>query len=159
MQNTNYDGNAWGQVDLGVLDTMNWVVVWNRTDCGGDRLSDYWVFISNTPFNPTDTPATLQNRTGTWNSHQTTAPNPSANIPVPGVQGRYLRVQRTGTNFLSLAKVQVMGTLGATPVPDLITAKTHTGTFTQGQIGATYTITLGNSGNAPTAGTLTAPET
>jgi hypothetical protein len=82
-------------------------VLWNRTDCCGDRLADYWVFVSNTPFGSTDTPSTLQSRTGTWGSHQTTAPNPSTVITVGGAQGRYVRVQLTGTNYLSLAEVQV----------------------------------------------------
>ena len=103
---TNLDINAWWQVDLGAPTAINSVTVWNRTDCCGSRLGDYWVFVSNTPFLPTDTPATLQNRAGTFGSHQTTAPSPSVTIPF-GVQGRYVRVQLTGTNYLSLAEVQV----------------------------------------------------
>ena len=103
---TNLDTNAWWQVDLGASSTVNSVTIWNRTDCCGSRLNDYWVFVSNTPFLPTDTPANLQFRTGTFSSHQTTAPNPSLTIPVGG-QGRFVRVQLTGTNYLSLAEVQV----------------------------------------------------
>jgi hypothetical protein len=86
------------------------IVVWNRTDCCGSRLGDYWVFVSDTPFGPSDTPATLQNRPGTFSSHQTSAPNPSTTIAA-GAQGRYVRVQLTSTigNYLSLAEVQVFG--------------------------------------------------
>jgi hypothetical protein len=109
---TNADLNAWWQVDLGVSSTVSSVVVFNRTDCCGSRLNDFWVFISNTPFLATDTPATLQNRAGTFSSHQTAAPNPSITIAA-GVQGRYVRVQLTGTNILSLAEVQVLGTAPA----------------------------------------------
>jgi hypothetical protein len=72
-------------------------------------LSDYWVFVSDTPFAPTDTPATLQVRPSTWSNHQTTYPSPSTAIPSNNVQGRYVRVQLSGTNFLSLAEVQVFG--------------------------------------------------
>jgi len=64
VTHTYLDTNAWWQVDLGVSATINSVAVWNRTDCCGDRLSDYWVFVSNTPFSATDTPATLQSRAG-----------------------------------------------------------------------------------------------
>ena len=39
---------------------------------------------------------------------------------------------------------------------DLTVTKTHTGTFTQGQKGAAYTITVGNSGGVPTSGAVTA---
>jgi hypothetical protein len=84
-------------------------VIWNRTDCCASRLDDYWVFVSNTPFSSTDTPATLQNRPGTFGSHQTTAPNSSASINV-GTQGRFVRIQLTGADYLSLAEVQVFGT-------------------------------------------------
>src|SRR5271157_5685020 len=75
---TNGDANAWWQVDLGASVTINSIVVWNRTDCCGGRLSDYWVFVSNTPFLASDTPATLQSRAGTWSAHQTSYPNPSS---------------------------------------------------------------------------------
>jgi F5/8 type C domain len=110
VTHTLLDANAWWQVDLSASATVSSIVVWNRTDCCSTRLSDYWVFVSNTPFGPSDTPATLQNRAGTWSSHQTAAPNPSTTIAVGGAQGRYVRVQLTGTDYLSLAEVQVMGT-------------------------------------------------
>jgi hypothetical protein len=113
VTHTNADANAWWQVDLGASSSVSSVVVWNRTDdCCQTRLSDYWVFVSDTPFQPTDTPATLQNRAGTFASHQTLTPYPSVSI-VFGAQGRYVRVQLNGTNNLSLAEVQVFGAAGA----------------------------------------------
>jgi hypothetical protein len=55
----------------------------------------------------------------------------------------------TGGDFDALiAKFQL-------PAPDLTVAKTHTGSFTQGQTGATYTITAMNSGTFATSGTVT----
>ena len=111
VTHTNSDPSAWWQVDLGSSATVNSIMVWNRTDCCGDRLSDYWVFVSNTPFGASDTPATLQTRAGTWSSHQTAAPNPSTAIAAGGAQGRYVRMQLTGTNYLSLAEVQVIGAI------------------------------------------------
>ena len=110
VSHTYSDANAWWQVDLGTPSLVNSVVIWNRTDCCASRLADYWVFVSNNPFVATDTPATLQNRAGTWNSHQTSAPNPSAAILAGGAQGRYVRVQLSGTDYLNLAEVQVYGT-------------------------------------------------
>jgi hypothetical protein len=105
---TNLDSNAWWQVDLGSSMAIGSIVIWNRTDCCGTRLNDYWVFVSDTPFSATDTPATLQNMAGTFSSHQTNAPNPSATIAA-STQGRYVRVQLTGANYLSLGEVQVFG--------------------------------------------------
>jgi hypothetical protein len=108
VTSTNAEPNAWWQVDLGVSTAVASVAVWNRTDCCGSRLGDYWVFVSDTPFLPTDTPATLQNRAGTFASHQTSPPDPSTMIAI-GAQGRYVRLQLNDTHSLSLAEVQVFG--------------------------------------------------
>ena len=107
VTSTNLDPHPWWQVDLGSSKAIGSIVIWNRTDCCPSRLSDYWVFVSDTPFSPTDTPDTLQNRAGTWKSHQTLVPDPSTTIRTAGVKGRYVRVQLTGTGYLSLAEVQV----------------------------------------------------
>src|SRR5204863_476947 len=45
------------------------------------------------------------------------------------------------------------------PLPDLAIAKTHSGNFTQGQIGATYTLTVSNVGAGPTSGAVTVTDT
>jgi hypothetical protein len=109
VTSTNRDPNAWWQVDLGASKAIGSIVIWNRTDCCPSRLSDYWVFLSDTPFSPSDTPAMLQKRAGTWKSHQTVVPNSSTTIATGGAKGRYVRVQLTGTDYLSLAEVQVFG--------------------------------------------------
>ena len=44
-------------------------------------------------------------------------------------------------------------------LPDLTVTKTHIGSFSQGQTGATYTITVSNSGFAATSGTVTVTDT
>src|SRR5437762_2236244 len=44
-------------------------------------------------------------------------------------------------------------------LPDLTVTKSHTGNFTQGQTGATYTITVNNAGTAATSGTVTMTDT
>jgi uncharacterized repeat protein (TIGR01451 family) len=43
--------------------------------------------------------------------------------------------------------------------PDFLITKTHTDPFTQGQIGATYTITVKNTGTAATSGLVTVTDT
>jgi uncharacterized repeat protein (TIGR01451 family) len=44
-------------------------------------------------------------------------------------------------------------------LPDLTIAKSHSGNFTQGQSGATYSITATNSGSVATSGTVTVTDT
>jgi len=121
---TNLETNPWWQVDLGASVGVNSMVIWNRTDCCSSRLSDYWVFLSDTPFLPSDTPASLQFRPGTFSIHQTSAPSPNAGIPLAG-QGRYVRVQLSGTDILSLSEVQVFG-VSAPLLSDLALGKTAT---------------------------------
>jgi uncharacterized repeat protein (TIGR01451 family) len=50
-------------------------------------------------------------------------------------------------------------TVGPAPSPALKITKTHTGNFTQGQTGATFTVTVSNTGTGPTSGTVTASDT
>lgn len=126
VTHTNQEANAWWQVDLGNSSNITSVVIWNRLDCCSDRLSDYWVFVSNTPFLSTDTPATLQNRAGTLALHQTSAPNPSTTLQFASFQGRYVRVQLNGTGYLSLAEVQVIGTPGSSAGSNLALGQTAT---------------------------------
>ncbi len=50
-------------------------------------------------------------------------------------------------------------TVNASGAPALSITKSHTGNFTQGQTGATYAITVTNSGTASTTGTVTVVDT
>jgi hypothetical protein len=109
VTSTGQDQNAWWQVDLGRSTGIDSIVVWNRTDCCLSRLSDYWVFVSDDPFDPADTPRSLCHRPRTWNNHQTRDPNPSTRLRTEGTKGRYVRVQLEGKGYLSLAEVQVFG--------------------------------------------------
>jgi uncharacterized repeat protein (TIGR01451 family) len=43
--------------------------------------------------------------------------------------------------------------------PDISVTKSHAGNFTQGQTGATYTITISNTGGSPTTGVVTVTDT
>ena len=48
VSHTNNDVNAWWQVDLGQARTIDKIVVWGRTDCCSDRLSNFYIFVSST---------------------------------------------------------------------------------------------------------------
>lgn len=112
VSHTLRDVNAWLEVDLGATEPIDYVTIWNRTDCCGYCLRDYWLFISDKPFKASDTASDLRVRTRTW-SQQNFAPNPKGTIRTGGVRGRYVRVQLPGDTqtlkecFLSLAEVEV----------------------------------------------------
>ena len=64
----------------------------------------------------------------------------------------------TGCGAFAFAQVLVKNTYGT---PSLKITKTHTGNFTHGQTGATYTVTVSNAATStgPTSGTVTVTDT
>jgi uncharacterized repeat protein (TIGR01451 family) len=67
--------------------------------------------------------------------------------------------ETNGNNDTAMDPTTVNPSVGPAPVPDLTVAKSHTGDFAQGQVGATYTITVTNSGATSTTGTVTVVDT
>lgn len=90
---TGFDAQAWWQVDLLARREIGDVVVWNRTDCCGERLSDFRLRVSDDGTTWQDYP-----HPGTADPETTFTVDRSA---------RYVRVQLDGQNYLSLAEVQV----------------------------------------------------
>ncbi|QKW07529.1 alpha-L-fucosidase [Streptomyces sp. NA04227] len=108
VSHTGSDTNAWWQTDLGGSASIGSIALWNRTDCCADRLSDYWVLVSDKPFDNTLTPEQQAAEPGVWSSHRTAQAGSPTTLTV-GESGRYVKVQRVGTGPLSLAEVQVFG--------------------------------------------------
>lgn len=111
---TNNDNNSWWELDLGQVMEIDSVVLWNRTNCCSNRLSDFYVFTSDTPFNSKDLQIT-NSQTGVTSRFFQGAAGNTEEITI-GTTGRYVRVQlSSASEFLSLAEVQVMG--AGLPVP------------------------------------------
>ena len=95
-------------MDLGAVQDVRTVKISNRTDYEPWRLADFYVLASDTPFASTDLPATLA-QDGV-SAYYFEGPAGTSLEMAIGRTARYLRVQLTGTNYLSLAEVEVMGT-------------------------------------------------
>jgi YVTN family beta-propeller protein len=112
----NVPTQAWWQVDLGGSRRIDLVQLWNRSDCCTDRLGNFVVFVSATDMTGRTLdqlradPAVMSRAVGVSNVL------PQIGIPVGGI-GRYVRVQLTTQNFLSLAEVQVFGGSAAYNTP------------------------------------------
>lgn len=108
----------WWQVDLGQTVPVEEIVVFNRTDCCSSRLSNFTVFVSEEPFGDRSYEELLSDPS-IWNHwHGGTAPS---RLPITAsTLGRYVRVQLSGSEILSLAEVQVMapGFLAVDIAPD-----------------------------------------
>ncbi len=98
----------WWQVDLGQLSAIQAVQIFNRTDCCTDRLSDFYVFVSATDMSGSTLAQLTADPTVARLHVDTLGSAASLALPLV-VQGRFVRVQLAGTNFLSLAEVQVFG--------------------------------------------------
>lgn len=98
---------AWWQVDLGRSVPVDEIEIWNRTDCCADRLSDYWVMASASPFT-SDSLDEARSAPGVTAIHQQGQAGRPTRIDLDGVDARYVRVQLESTvNPLSLAEVRV----------------------------------------------------
>ncbi len=105
VTHTGSENMAWWEVDLGESQQIFEIETWNRTDCCANRLSNFYIFVSNTPFASNNAEET-RNQAGVWSHHVPgTGQNPTS-VEV-NQQGRYVRVQLAGTNYLSLAEVVV----------------------------------------------------
>lgn len=138
VSHTLVDPEPWLEVDLGNVYSIDEVVVWNRTDCCQARLTDYYVFVKQTPFD-NDTVSGLLGEAGVHSFHQTVAPNPAAYIGTQGVNGQYVRVQKIGQDALNLAEVEVKSS-GNIIIPPSGTVVTPTSvTLTAGDTFPGYT--------------------
>ncbi len=108
VTHTAEDGSAepWWQVDLGADIAIGEIAVWNRTDCCSDRLSDFYVLVSDHPFTSDSLAATLAEPGVTAYHEQGTAGRPTR-IPTTA-SGRYVRVQLKGNAPLTIAEVEVL---------------------------------------------------
>ena len=106
------DTNAWWELDLGLVRDVDHILVWNRTDCCPERLSSYFVLVSEDPFLSKDLNETL-NHSGVDAYQYNQAPLPTQRVLV-GRKARYVREQLTGVDYLSLAEVEVFGSLNGT---------------------------------------------
>ncbi|MFC6355534.1 alpha-L-fucosidase [Luethyella okanaganae] len=97
---------AWWQADLGTVRDILDIDVWNRTDCCGIRLSDYNVFVSDTPITG-GTVAEVVADPAVRNYPQTATAGSPTRVKIGGT-GRYVRIQLNSPTLpLSLAEVQV----------------------------------------------------
>ncbi|MER5257029.1 alpha-L-fucosidase [Streptomyces sp. NPDC002855] len=100
---------AWWQVDLGQSYEIASTEIWNRTDCCTERLSDYWVLVSDTPFTG-DSLEEARAVPGVVAVHQDGRAQRPTQVDVEGAKGRYVRIQLASwTDPLSLTEVVVRG--------------------------------------------------
>ncbi|MFP6665302.1 MAG: DUF4215 domain-containing protein, partial [Deltaproteobacteria bacterium] len=104
---TNEEFQPWWGVDLQAVEWIDHVELWNRANCCADRLSDFYVLVSPDPFASGGLDDSIS-QSGVSAFYFAGYPDLQAEISIRA-SGRYVRVQLSGTNILSLAEVRVMG--------------------------------------------------
>lgn len=95
--------NQWWEADLGTSADIGTIVVSPRSDCCAAESTNYWVYVSATPFT-SESPAVVQATAGVKVIPFTGTR--CGRLPV-GVTGRYVRIQKADASPLSLAEVQI----------------------------------------------------
>jgi YVTN family beta-propeller protein len=126
VSHTASDANAWWEVDLGASHALSAVRLWNRTDCCGERLANFYLLVSDTPMQGR-TLAQLLADAKVWRSQYSGTAGRATLIAAAGARGRHVRVQLAGTNFLHLAEVQVHGQPAQNRLPSITTPPATTG--------------------------------
>ena len=137
MTATNAENYPWWELDLGQTEDITKIRIWHNdldacqpNDCA-EQLKDFYVFVSDTPFSPTDTPTDLLadsniNSYSFANISEPLSTTVGTDFPagrvttfltweaitstVRPIEGQYIRVQINRINAeLNLAEVQVFG--------------------------------------------------
>ncbi|MEO1627254.1 MAG: GEVED domain-containing protein, partial [Bacteroidota bacterium] len=104
---TRWEPEQWWEVDLGEVYNLSELRIWNAQGPNGDLFVNYWVFVSKTPFTSTDPTSTATQ--ADFSVYKTQVAGRYESIDLLGSKGRYLRVQLTGTSFLMMEEMEVMG--------------------------------------------------
>jgi len=119
VTHSNNDSVQWWEVDLGDVFTLDTVVLWSRTDCCANRLTNFRVSVLD---------AARTEVHGSDHFTDGSVPNTTVegySVDVEGAEGQFVRVERIGpnpdgTNWTQIAEVQVFVDSSALP-PDIST--------------------------------------
>ena len=106
VSHTDATPNAWWQVDLGNVTPVSVIEIWNRADAVPERLSDFFVFVSDGPF-LSDDPAAITAQAGVGTYRVTGAAGRPTTVEIFRT-ARFVRVQLPKPEYLSLAEVRVL---------------------------------------------------
>jgi len=102
VTHTENEPQPWWKIDLEGTFDISEIRIWNRTDSSMSRLSDFDVTVLD------------ENEQSVWTNYQSDFPDPSVAL-FPDTHGRYVMIQLRGTSPLSLAEVEIFGTVLSAP--------------------------------------------
>ena len=106
LQHTKREAQPWWEVDLGTNSQIDTVRIFNREDCCQERLTDYYVFVSDAPIQGSMTEILANNNVSQY--FQAGASGAFKAIPID-TEGQYVRIQLSGNSLLHMSEVEVIG--------------------------------------------------
>lgn len=107
VTHTQFQNQPWWEVDLKETAKIEEIVLFNRTDCCQERLSNFYILISDKPFNTSNVLDAVK-QAGVYSIYVKDAIDKSAAYKLSQI-GRYVRIQLAGEGILSLSEVQIFG--------------------------------------------------
>jgi len=107
VMHTKSGEQEWWQVDLGNNQRISHIELFNRINCCSERLTDFYILVSENSFNSNASLDDLLNDPNVTSIHHATDVQASKTIDI-NTRGRYLRVQLASSETpLAMAEVQV----------------------------------------------------
>ncbi len=131
VSHTQSGAQNWLQIDLGSVQEIKQIDVYNRTDCCASRLSDFHVVVSDVPFTSNNLRHALAQEGVGEHFHQGAAS--TVERFTINRTGRYVRIQQANSEPLHLAEVQVWAQGDGSNNTMIQPGNTVTGTIAQGE--------------------------
>jgi uncharacterized repeat protein (TIGR03806 family) len=107
LQHTENQYRPWWQVDLGGEHRIESITIHNRTNGFQSRLKDFYILVSDTPFNNQGLDELLTNN-GIYSQYFAGEVGIEETFSIQ-TEGRYVRIQLANQGILHMAEVEVMG--------------------------------------------------
>ena len=120
---TQNEFQPWWQVELAEAQLLDSLVIYNRTDCCSERLANFYVLLSDSPFPAFTLLDTLLANPGIQSFYFEGIAGAKLRLD-PNFQGKYLRIQLSGQGILNIAELQAWGCMptSSCPPPTRLTA-------------------------------------
>lgn len=109
LQHTETDSAAWWKVDLDTLYNLDYVRIFNRTDFGGFKLSDFYLYLSEQDMDGELSHSSLQADAAISYIHFAETAGSEESISIGARPARYVMIKLSGSESLHMAEVEIYG--------------------------------------------------
>ena len=108
LQHTQSEANPWWEVNLGSVQQIDQIDIYNRSNGNQNRLNNFYILVSATPMTGAASLSELLNNPSIQQIHFPGIAGAQESF-VTNIQGQYIRVQLGGNGILHMAEVEVKG--------------------------------------------------